>query len=257
MDITNIIKQVPFTSFEIVGEGNTAKIYKIPETDLVLKIFSSWPFTEFGLRRKNDNGLAELYGALLTARAPLLPKTNILPLNKNPAYVEGMYPYGIFMQYKPHLEMGFKTSSFHDKYLLKNYLELLGRLHAQGIIVSPLELELGRHKKNQAFVHIPAIIDSKLTLVDWTNFSLVKQVIAFGNIPNTEFSRMLLLGRDTYHAYSFRPLFEDYGSLLYQKGEVSSIDQGRESAMEIYLNSLNENSSDTDFVNRYKREMGL
>ena len=256
MDIAETIKRVSFTTFERVGEGNTAKIYKVPETDLVLKIFSSWPSTEFGLRGKSKNGLAELYGALIAARAPLLPRTNILLLNENPAYVEGMYPYGVIMKYEPNLVMGLGRF-WQDTSVLGEYIALLGRLHAHGIVISPLELELGRQNKHQARIHIPAVVDAKLTLVDWTNFSLVKQIISFRNLSDTEFSSQLLLGRDIEHAYSFRPLFEDYSSRCFQERKVSSLSEGREHAMKLYLDSLHENSSDKDFVNRYKREMGL
>ncbi len=235
--LTNKIKEIPFTDFPLIGEGNSAKIYRIPETDIALKIFANWPTTEFGLRRQSADGLKQLYSALTAAEAPLLHQTEVVSIVENLSYKEGMYPFGVSMQYVPNLEMGLRSSWFNPS-VPTNYLRLLGRLHSQGIIVSPRELELGRHRGNQAFCHIPAIVNSQITLVDWTNFSLVEQVIAFDRMPNTEFSRQLLLGRDTTHTYSFGPLF----------------DPKFKDAKKIYLDSLFEHSEDKDFVMRYEQD---
>lgn len=254
MDLANLVANADLDNFPLIGEGNSAVIRRIPETNLVIKIFQGWPSTEIGHQggqpgSRDSEGLSLLHQRLRQAQAPLPESTSIVSLRETASYKEGDYPYGIVMDYLPNMEhLGYsKLQPSRTSPLADEYVALIGRLHAQGIIISPRELQSGRHKGSQALEHIPRMVEGRLILLDWTNLALIEQILSSESWQQTladvscNLLQSDLLGNDGY-------------SPLFGLGQEYNKNERRRRA-KIYLASFEETADNKQFCTIYQQSL--
>ena len=247
-----LLQDADLRLFPIVGKGSTAVIRQIPHTDLALKVFSTLPCLEWiiptkeGGAKRSTTALRELYDCLLQAQAPLPKKTMLVDLTLTSSYQPDNYPDGIVMKYVPQLTMGVERW-LHQEPFVNSYVELLGRLHAKGIVISPEDLRRAHHHKNQALYHIPALVDEQLILFDWTNLVTIDQVLRYkgwesANVDENYSQRAQLLLNDLREPNGFGELIHRYGE------KYDSVKR----KVETYLDSFCRNVNDQDFSAYYR-----
>lgn len=238
------------TDFLEVASGTTSIIYRISGTSSVVKVLDVWEHLEFA---SVEGGLEQLYAALQQANAPLVEGTTLVSVAGAPFYQDGkQYPVGILM---PNLTGKIGKVDYHPKYGFENdddtairttyevvdtYLDILGRLHAAGIVISEQELNRGSHADNQALSVIPAVVEHKFVLLDWTNFMLIAHDKRLRHMLNDEEHKLFCLESDLVN-YK-----HGFGALFF---ENETANQQR------YFDSFKAASTDETFIRKYYNEL--
>ena len=241
------------SQWKLLREGTRSEVRAVPDTDRTIRIFPNPnnPNLEFA---KKERGLYELEERLRKADAPILERTRVIDLEQEEMFFDRQkyFHLGIIM---PNVEG--KIEPLSHSFLIQpkikddgdinwdirpnmeEYIQLLGRLHANNIVISPSELN---QSENQVLKVIPALVEGKFTLLDWTNLALIEHIDKFDENPDE--NRAFRLGRDITNCK------RGFGYLIYNDLNKKR----RRENLKIYLQSFLKASEDKEFVKRYEKD---
>ena len=170
-------EKLTVAQLQLMERGTTAEVYQVP-TGEALKVFPlHWQEPTVLLA---ENRLEELLEALEEIKVPLVPNTEVIGIR-----YRGYYPKAVRMQKIPegsYRSVGTDVIANVEKTCMR-CSEIIGILHASGIVIDPLEkVGISSHQQPQLYA-IFYYVSGEVTVFDWTNLSLVRWLVSRSQSP--------------------------------------------------------------------------
>lgn len=180
-------ERLDIAQLQQLGKGTTAEVYRLPSTGKVLKVFPTnrWIPTALSL----ENGLHDLLYQLQQANVPMIPGTEVVQIA-----VDGYSPQAAIMDnVSGNLQGVGKDVLDKTEAICIKLSEIIGTLHAHGIVIDPFEKgKTSSHIAPQLFA-IFHKVEGEVAVFDWTNLALASW---FENEWINEMKRDLIGQRD-------------------------------------------------------------
>lgn len=173
-------KEIPLTAeylnqLELIGEGSSAKIFRIPEENKVLKLFPllkqpkdlKEPKRPLELNFLADKKrLATLLGMLKKAQVPLLQDTEVVTVKSTQYFPKAVKMVDLSNQ----IQKIDPDVDNNNEEICNACVRLIAMLHAQGIVLDHSNDNYSGHGERQLYA-IFRKINEQVIVFDWTNLS--------------------------------------------------------------------------------------